>query len=609
MGLRSYVITAFALSLALAGCSGSRQTTPQSGGTMLETPQSVSPGSIAPAPMAKTAILPASVMNVRPQTAIQGLNWTQISGSASLAAAAPDGSLWVLSDQPSGANKFIWHYANGSWSNISGMASRIAVAPDGTLYAINSGGGTYSYSGGTWTALGGGCSDVTVAKDGTIYVLSNGNSAGSDQAIWHNVSGTWSQVPGQGVRIAGSWDASSYMLSGGTVAAGGIYILNSIGSIYYENTNNSFVLLPGSASAVTATTNGGIFVLGYPADAGGNSIYYYDLNNPGWNAQSGASVSISTDSAHLYAIASSGGIYSTPVTLAPQTLYVPNYNGANVGEWPITASGNVAPTVQIGGSNTTISGPTAVTRDTTGTLYVADFNHNAVDVFASGLSGNVAPTLRIIGSSTGISGPEGIGVDSSGNIYVSNRAAGSVTVYAAGATGNVAPTRTISGANTGLTNPQKLAVNPGGDFYVSDASVSSIFYFAAGASGNVAPTRTISGSSTNLNPYGIAVDSSGNIYAVNNSCVNCSTITVYAAGSNGNVAPSRTITGSSTMIVGGLQGIAVDSSGNIYVTTCQGTGPDGVYVFAAGANGNVAPSQSISGASTGMNCPTGLFVF
>ncbi|HEY5257868.1 MAG TPA: hypothetical protein VIJ12_05750, partial [Candidatus Baltobacteraceae bacterium] len=70
--------------------------TPQTGGIMLDTPQSVSPALIHAAPMAKTAILPSSVMNVRPQSAIQGLNWTQIPGAASSAAAAPDGSLWVL---------------------------------------------------------------------------------------------------------------------------------------------------------------------------------------------------------------------------------------------------------------------------------------------------------------------------------------------------------------------------------------------------------------------------------------------------------------------------------------------------------------------------------
>ena len=296
---------------------------PQTGGITLGTPQSVSPALIPPAPMAKTAILPASVMDVKPQSAIQGLNWTQIPGAATYAAAAPDGSLWVLSTQPSGADKYIWHYVNGSWTNISGLASRLSVAPNGTLYAINSGGGTYSYSGGTWTALGGGCSDITAASDGSIYVLSNGGS-GSDKAIWHNVGGTWSQVPGSGTRIAASWDTKSYTFSSGTVAANGLYILNSIGSIYYENADISFVHLPGNASAVAPTTIGGIFVLGYPTNANGNSIYFYDLDTPGWSTQSGAGVSISSSSAgELYVIGASGGIYSAAITPIPTSTPTP----------------------------------------------------------------------------------------------------------------------------------------------------------------------------------------------------------------------------------------------------------------------------------------------
>ncbi|HEY5258378.1 MAG TPA: tectonin domain-containing protein [Candidatus Baltobacteraceae bacterium] len=333
MSLRSYVFSALAFTVVLAGCSGARHMTPQTGGIMLDTPQSVSPGSIVPAPMAHTTILLASVMAVKPQSAIQGASWTQIPGAASYAAAAPDGSLWVLSDAPSGADKYIWHYVSGTWTNISGLASRLSVAPDGTLYAINSSGGAYSYSGGTWTGLGGGCSDVTAASDGSIYVLSNGNSAGSDQAIWHYTT-SWSQVPGAGVRIAASWDPNSFTLSNGTVSANGLYVLNSAGSIYYENPNNSFVQLPGNASAIAPTTIGGVFALGYPTNSDGNGIYYYDLNAQGWSVQSGAGVSISTDSTHLYVIGSTGGIYSSPVKAASRTIT--EYPG------PLNGSGGIA---------------------------------------------------------------------------------------------------------------------------------------------------------------------------------------------------------------------------------------------------------------------------
>ena len=304
------------LALAIAGCSGlpsGSRNSPQ-----MVMPASISPARIPAAPMAHTAILPASVMDVRPQSASLGQSYTQIPGAASYAAAAPDGSLWALSTAPAGADKFIWHYASGIWTNISGLASQIAVAPNGTLYAINSGGGTYAFSGGTWTGLGGGASAVTTAADGSFYVLSNGG-AGPDRAIWHNVSGTWSQVPGSGVSIAGSFDPGSYTIPGGAISPGGLYILNSLGLIYYENTGGSFTQLPANASALATTTTGGVFALGYPANAGGNNLYYYDLNTPGWSAQTGLGVSISSSAGQLYVISSSGGIYTSPVKASAAT--------------------------------------------------------------------------------------------------------------------------------------------------------------------------------------------------------------------------------------------------------------------------------------------------
>ena len=130
-----------------AGCSHSG-----SGGSVIPgaasapvpmTPQSVSPGTITAAPMAKTDILPASAMTSPPHADIpvNSLSWSQVPGTASAVASSPDGSLWVLSDQPSSsADKYIWHYASGTWTNISGLAARLSVAADGSLWAINSGG-------------------------------------------------------------------------------------------------------------------------------------------------------------------------------------------------------------------------------------------------------------------------------------------------------------------------------------------------------------------------------------------------------------------------------------------------------------------------------------
>src|SRR5581483_5288601 len=123
-----FTFIAFTAAVLAAACAG-RNLPMQT--ASLPTPQSVSPALIAPAPMAKTAIQPSTKMSsIKPESSIQGLNWT----------------------------------------NIAGLASQLAIAPNGTLYAINSGGGTFSYSAGTWTALGGGAQALTAASDGSTYV-------------------------------------------------------------------------------------------------------------------------------------------------------------------------------------------------------------------------------------------------------------------------------------------------------------------------------------------------------------------------------------------------------------------------------------------------------
>lgn len=125
-----------------------------------------------------------------------------------------------------------------------------------------------------------------------------------------------------GVALATSFDNGTYSVNGGTIKPGGFYILNFQGAIWYENTDQTFVNIPGSASQATPTINGGLFVRGYPNVAGGTSIYYLDLSSPSWTSLPGQSVSIAADLSHLYAVSSSGAIYmtSTAITFAPSLL-------------------------------------------------------------------------------------------------------------------------------------------------------------------------------------------------------------------------------------------------------------------------------------------------
>jgi hypothetical protein len=311
----------------------------------------LSPGSVHPGPMAVTTRLPESAMKALMPSVTQrdvdvtAPTWSVVTGGATQITSSPTdpincsgtttghGSIFVLSTQPAGADKYIWEGdGQGNWCNLPGLASQISAAPNGTLYAINSGGEIYSWNGTSWTGIAGRATGVTAASDNSVYVLSNQNGSG-DEPIWHYSGGTWTWIPGSGVQMAASWDTNSYTIPGGTVAPGGFYILTSAGYIYYGSSDGStYIGLPGQASAISgvqiqngASSGGGVYALGYPANpTSGTPIWYYDLNTPGWTTEQGAGVSISavtnktnaTWVSTLYVVGASNAIYSSPITVA-----------------------------------------------------------------------------------------------------------------------------------------------------------------------------------------------------------------------------------------------------------------------------------------------------
>jgi hypothetical protein len=142
--------------------------------------------------------------------------------------------------------------------------------------------------------------------------------------------------------------------------------------------------------------------------------------------------------------------------------------------------------------------------------------------------------------------------------------------------------------------------------YVANFYAPSVTVYQQAANGNVKPLHTIAGSNTGLHgPYGVALDASRNVYVVNTNGGSAFTgsVTVYAAGANGNVAPIQTLIGSNT----GLNqpfGVAIKLT-TMYVANENGST---VTVYASSANGNIAPGRTISGSNTGLNGPTGITI-
>ena len=198
------------------------------------------------------------------------------------------------------------------------------------------------------------------------------------------------------------------------------------------------------------------------------------------------------------------------------------------------------------------SAETGRTAMETKRIFVATLNADSVTVYPAGHFGNV-PNLV---TDPKLASPNAIARDAAGNIYVANYYGDSVTEYAKGASGNPNPIATVFGSETGLKSPSGIALDAEGNIYVTNAKGGgasghgSVTVYPPHSDGDVKPIESISGAATGLDePSGIALDSSGDIYVVNQAGFTGSgSVTVYNSGSNGNVAPARKLSGQKTHI-------------------------------------------------------------
>lgn len=250
--------------------------------------------------------------------------------------------------------------------------------------------------------------------------------------------------------------------------------------------------------------------------------------------------------------------------------------------------------------------PQSAARENTGVthakpaIYVANDLYRAASLtaYAQGANGDVKALRTIAGSNTLIKQPAGIAVDTSGRVYVANlygggtSGDGNILVFASNAKGNVAPIATIA---QDVYYPFGVALDSSGNVYAANWQGGSITEYAAGSYQLV---RKIQGDATGLYPVGLTIDSEGKIYAVNNCECSSSlpTITVYASSANNDARPLRSI-GPESDLYYPQGGIAVDAKGEILVTNAGYSRP-GVLVFARRARGHDKPIRTISGSKT-----------
>ena len=288
------------------------------------------------------------------------------------------------------------------------------------------------------------------------------------------------------------------------------------------------------------------------------------------------------------------------------------------------------------GSAAQFNGPRGITI-ISGNYYVTDYSSNKtirkidssgnVTTFAgsAGVSGNTDGT----GSAARFNWPEGITVDSSGNLFVTETGSAIRKITS----GAVVTTFAGSGTTVGNTNgtgtaarfdsPSSIVMNSSGDFFVSDSfnhtirkitsgGVVTTFAGTAGASGS---TNATGAAARFRFPLGLAIDSSDNLYVIDQGNhtlrkITSAGVVTTLAGSPG-IAGSTDGTGSSALF-DTPYGVAVDSSGNVYVTdyfnhTVRKVTSTGVVTTIAG-NAGVAGSTDGASLDARFAAPAGIAI-
>lgn len=242
------------------------------------------------------------------------------------------------------------------------------------------------------------------------------------------------------------------------------------------------------------------------------------------------------------------------------------------------------------GTAARFSEPRGISADSSGNLYVAEYSaHTIRKITSAGVVTTLAGSPPQPGSTdaTGSAArfyyPSSAAADSNGNVYVADTAnntirkitsAGVVTTLA----GLAGRTSSVDGTGTAarFEDPYAVAVDSSGNTYVADATdhtirkvtAAGVVSTFAGAAGSYGSTDGTASAARFRGPQGIAVDSSGTVYVADtgNSVIRKITaagvVSTFAgaAGSNGSSDGTATAARFSDP-----NGVAVDGSGNVYV--------------------------------------------
>ncbi|MFA6545101.1 MAG: immunoglobulin domain-containing protein [Limisphaerales bacterium] len=297
----------------------------------------------------------------------------------------------------------------------------------------------------------------------------------------------------------------------------------------------------------------------------------------------------------------------------------------------------VSGSVDAGGTAARFNAPSGVAVDGSGNVYVVESANNTVrkitalaDVSTlAGLAG-VAGSTDSTNTAARFKTPGGVAVDTSGNVYVADY--GNHTIRKIAPDGTVTTLAGLAGSpgtadGTGnaarFSSPGGVAVDNSGNVYVADTANCAIRKITSGGvvttlAGTAGTFGSADGTGTAARfflPFGIAVDSSGNVYVADTQ--NCTLRKITSSGAVTTLAGSAGVAGNADGTGAAAQfrspkGVAVDSTGSLFVAdsgndVIRKVSSAGVVVTLAGTAG-VKGSTDGDGATARFRGPVGVAV-
>ena len=467
---------------------------------------------------------------------------------------------------------------------------------------------------------------VAIDSTGTVYVADTGNSTIrriTPAGVVTTLAGT-AGMPGSadGAGAAARFDHPAGMAVDG---AGNVYVADEANHTIRKITATGVVTTLAGTAGVSGSADGtradARFNLptGLAVDCTGN-VYVADWNNGTVRKITGAGV-VTTLAGTAGMLGSTDGTGTAARFYGPAgvavdaagTLYVADLRANNIRK--ITGADRVVTTlagtagidgsVDDTGAAAQFSGPFGVAVDGAGTVYVADSaNHTIRKITAAGVVTTLAGAAGGVGSADGMGGaarfarPSDVAVDSAGNVYVSDAdnstirkvtTTGVATTVAGAAPMRGSMTEDGTGAAARFVLPIAAAVDNAGNMYVAEWYSNNLRKVTP--AGVVTTLVDARGAAAEFDgPRGVGADSTGNVYVAAFATI----AKVTAAGMVTTLAGIPLMPGSVNGTGAGARfifptGVAVDSTGNVYVTdpgdcTLRKVTPDGVATTLAGTS-------------------------